>query len=43
MSLFRNDLKIVKVDASLVSAGRLFQARIVAGKNESRNRLVLAL
>ena len=34
MFLFRDDLNIVKVDASLVSAGRLFHARVVAGKNE---------
>ena len=43
MFLFRVDLNIVKVDASLVSAGNLFHARVVAGKDESRKRLVLAL
>lgn len=41
--LFRRDLNIDKVDASFVSVSRLFHARIVAGKNESRKRLVMAL
>ena len=43
MFLFSEDLKIVKGDASFILVGRLFQARIVERKNESRKRLVLAL
>ena len=43
MFLFSKDLNIFKDDASFISIGRLFQARIVEGKTESRKRLVLAL
>ena len=43
MFLFSKDLKTVKDYASFISVGRLFQARVVEGKNESRKRLVLAL
>ena len=34
MLLFTDDLNNAKVDASLVSASKLFHARIVAGKNK---------
>ena len=43
MFLFRACLKAATDDASLTSFGRLFHARIVEGKKESRNRFVLAL
>ena len=43
MFLFSKDFKIVKDEAPFISVDRLFQARIVEEKNESRKRLVLAL
>ena len=43
MYLSRAHLKYATEDAGFISFGKLFYARIVDGKNESRKRLVLAL
>ena len=43
MFLFKACLKAAADEVSLTSFGRLFHARIVEGKKDSRNRFVLAL
>ena len=43
MFLLKACLKAATDGASLTPLGRLFYARIVEGKKESRNRFVLAL
>ena len=43
MFLFKACLKVATDDASLTLFGRLFHARIVEGKKESKNRFVLVL
>ena len=43
MFLFKACLKAATDGASLNSFGRLFHARIVEGKKESKNRFMLAL
>ena len=43
MFLLSKDLKIDKDVAFFISVGRLFQARIVDGKYESRKRFVFVL
>ena len=43
MFLFKACLNAAADEVSLTSFGRLFHARIVEGKKDSRNRFVLAL